>query len=67
MQHPMQDTVCNEHKQTEMLTPLKVLCHKHNRWSAWSANEDKDAKEQERERVVIEKDNEYAVKHKQET
>ena len=48
MQDAMQDTVHDEHKQTEMPTPPKVLCHKHNRQSAQSVNDDKDVKEQER-------------------
>ena len=60
----MQDAVRDKHKQMEMLMPPKVLRHEHNRWSAWSMNNDKNAKEQERECVVIEKDNKYTVKHK---
>ena len=62
-----QDAVHNEHKQMGMLMPPKVLCCKHNRRSVQSTNNDKDTKEQERECVVIEKDNKYAVKHKQGT
>ena len=48
MQDTMQDAVHDECERMEMPTPPKVLCCKHNRQSAQSANEDKGTKEQER-------------------
>ena len=44
----MQDAVHDEHKKTEMLTPPKVLCHEHNHQTVWSADKDKDMKQEER-------------------
>ena len=69
MQDAMQDAVCNKHEQMGMPTAPNVLRCEHNRQSAWGTNNDKDVKEQERECVcvVVEKDNEYTVKHKRET
>ena len=67
MQDTMQDAVCDKHEQMEMLMPPKVLCCKHNHWSVWSADEDKDTKQEERVSVVVEMNNKYSVKCKRET
>ena len=47
MQDAMQDTVHNEHVQTEMPMPPKVLHHKHNHQSVQSMDKDKDIEEGE--------------------